>query len=673
MALLLFCALSFAGKAQFLIDVNKPPNPQVKAGYNLIFSDEFNTFNSQTWDKSYPGNDGPNYGDSGFCSDVNVRNAPKNTVNVLEPITTADGVVCLPLRTKIGEDMNACSHSSAEIKSFLNEEESPNYKDWKIYPNTYVEIRFKAPKCAGIGGGAWLYGPSQDNYDEIDFMEMYGDKPSSFQTAMHWGPHNNVSHDDGSGRVDLADIYGNEINIGDYFLSYGVYLDPAGRVDITVNDTWVSWKELYKDRCGRFDPLKRLQPYNLRIFTGASTLSGGDANYCNSFPVYLLVDHVRIYQKEGTMAVKYHPNTTGKMNLCSTGGGKNFGITYYPGATYSWSAHPGININNPDAEAEHQGDDNWRYYWVSPAPGVAAGVYSLTLTVTFPFPSYYTETIPLEITINTGAAPNPGPIQVAVSTDEVSAFVTKQAGTMGYEWKINNGPWKYIDNTVDPGAWNVCPVPLIAKPGQNSQTVCVRSVTACSTSDFHCETITFPPPGMNNPHRPVTPKSVELEEVSDCEYRLKVAQSESASEYLWSYDAQEWSSVSAQFGNAYNRFGNYLCGSKPFNIYVRAKNDNFLTDIYTGHITLPDDLPCWFPEIERNSANRPANNGDIVTEIVSINIMNAIGQNIRTSDQVSEPDQVILNGLQSGIYFLQYLGKDGAFVKTRKVAFVANH
>lgn len=675
---LLFCIFSFASEAQFNIDVNKPANPLTKAGYNLIFSDDFNTFNSGTWDRSYPGNDGPNYGDNNFCSHVNVRNAPKNVINVLDPITMYDGVnevTCLPLRTKEGEDKDACSYSSAEIKSFLNEVESPDYRDWKIYPNTYVEVRFKAPKCPGLGGGPWLYGPSQANYDEIDFMEMYGDHPGSFQTAMHWGP-NDEFHDDGSGRVDLFDLDGNTIDIGDYFLSYGVYLDPAGRVDITVNDTWVSWKELYKNSCGKFDPLKRLQPYNLRISTGSTTLSGGDVTQCDDLPAYLYIDHVRVYQKAGTKAVKYHPNTTGKMNLCSSGSGKNFGITYYPGAIYTWSEHPGFNINNPDEEAEHKGDDNWRYYWVSTIPGVASGVYTLTLTITFP--GGYTETLPLEVTVNSGAALPPGPIQVAVSPGEVSAFVTKQTGTMGYEWKVNNLPWKYVDNTVDPGAWNVCPVPLIAKPGQNSQNVCVRAVTGCAVSGFICQTITFPAPGdMSNPKRPATPNDVEVEQVSGCEYRLKVSQSEVASEYQWSYDAQEWNSISAQFGSAYNRFGSYLCGSDPFDIYVRAKSDNFLTDVYTKQINLPAGNGSCSGGREstkdRNNANNPVQYGHGDVEIESVAVMNVIGQNVRISNKVSEPDHVILYGLQSGVYFLQYLGRDGVFVKARKVAFVASH
>ena len=668
LAALFLCFFFFTGNAQpAYIDPNKPVNPLAKPGYNLIFVDDFDTFNSATWDRSYPGNDGPNVGDDDFCTHTNVRKAPKDPANVLDP-TIVDDVVCLPLRIKKAENENICGYSSAEIKSFLNEIESPNYKDWKIYENTYVEVRLKAPDCTGVGAAAWLYGPSQTNYDEIDFVELYGDAPSSFQTAMHWGPHDNRKSDDNNSKVDLFDLESRPVNLSDYFLTYGVYLDPNGPVRITVNDSYVSSKKLYENLNGKTDPFKRLQPYNLRIGTGSTTLSGGTVDDCNNLPVYLYVDYVRVYQKAGTKAVKYHPNTTGKMNLCSSGGGKNFGITYYPGAVYTWSVPPGLNVNNPDEEVEHQGDDNWRYYWVSVVPGVAAGVYQLTLTITFP--DGYAETLPLEVTVNNGAAPTPGVIQIATSPSEASAFVMKQAGTMGYEWRISNGAWKYVDNSIDPGTWNVCPGPLIPKPGQNSLNVCVRSVTACATSGSVCKTISFPVEnGMNSPRRPSTPGDVEAELVSDCEYRLKVAQSEYASEYLWSYDTEEWFPVSAEFGSAYNRFGNYVCGSGPFDIFVRAKSDNFITDIYTEQITIPE-----------GNANRSDGGDDGVIRyehedmaIESVVVTNVFGQNLRMSDRIAEPDHVILDGLQSGVYIFQYLGRDGALVKARKVAFVANH
>jgi len=490
--------------AQFRIDPKQAANPLEKPGYHLIFSDEFTVFDSTVWDRSSPGNDDYHYGHPMQCFSLNARQAPKNPSNVLPP--GPDGY--LPLRIREGEEQNACSHSSSEIKSFQNVYPSPNFRGWKVYPNSYVEVRAKMPDCRGLGAGLWLYGPSQDNYCEIDFLELYGDEPDAFQTNFIYGPHNSTLMD--QDKVRLSDLKGDKISLGHYFLTYAVEFDADSRIDIFVNNKWVSWKDQYWDRDGRYDPRKRVQPFDLRIGTGSTSLSGGDVTLCGDLPDYLFVDHVRIYLKEGHKAVHFFDKTQAKMDLCSDffwGDGKGYGVTYYPGAEYSWSGqHPGIHILDYEDDPGVRGNDNWQFYWISIDPGMAPGTYSQTLSVRFP--GGYTETLPLEVTVSDAGSPAPipeEPVRLALLDGTMTAAVHKQPGTTGYDWSTGDGNWRYVKNAADSTEWNVCPLSFPRKQESYVQEICIRTKTVCQISEQQCFTLNIPASGENCPSCPPAP------------------------------------------------------------------------------------------------------------------------------------------------------------------------
>ncbi len=506
---LLLQAAAHTLPAQFMIDPGQLPNPLEKPGYHLIFSDEFTVFDSTVWDRSSPGNDDYHYGHPMQCFSLNARNAPKNPSNVLP----ADSNGYLPLRIREGEEQNACSHSSSEIKSFQNVYPSPTYRGWKVYPNSYVEVRAKVPSCRGLGAGLWLYGPSRDNYCEIDFFEMYGDDPSAFQTNFIYGPHGNSLMD--QDKVELLDLKGNKMNIGHQFLTYAVEFDADRRIDMYVNNKWVSWKAQYRDRRGNYEPRKHVQPFDLRIGTGSTSLSGGDVTLCDHLPDYLLVDHVRVYLKDGYRAVRLFKEHQVKINLCnefSWGDGKGYGVTYYPGATYTWSDHPNIRIFDYEQDSTSKGNDDWQFYWISIDPDTPPGTYSQTLSVRFP--GGYIETLPLEVTVsNGGPAPAPGEIVRLTQLDgTVAAAVRKQPGTAGYEWSTGDGNWQYVDNAGDSTDWNIFPVFFPRKPERYTQEVCVRTKTVCHGSDQVCISMTIPAGGEDCPAcqpSPAVPETVQ--------------------------------------------------------------------------------------------------------------------------------------------------------------------
>ncbi|MBC7775473.1 MAG: family 16 glycosylhydrolase, partial [Phycisphaerae bacterium] len=162
------------------ISVPSPCDP--KSGYNLIVSDECNVFNASLWDKSSPGDDLPGYGDPLLCTYLGSENAPKNETNV----SAAGGTY--NLRVRQGEEQNVCSHSSAEIKTFNNVSEGNTFRSWKVFKDSYVEVRYRMPSCKGIGSAFWLYSVLPGKFYEIDIHEQDPAKPDQVNSNIHFGP-----------------------------------------------------------------------------------------------------------------------------------------------------------------------------------------------------------------------------------------------------------------------------------------------------------------------------------------------------------------------------------------------------------------------------------------------------------------------------------------------------
>jgi beta-glucanase (GH16 family) len=379
---LLFVSLLFAQSlfGQKRINPTLPATSPQKAGYNLIFEDNFDTFQADVWDKSKPGDDGEGYEQTALiCENLNARQAPKNEINVLTP---QNGL--LPLRIKRGEERNACGYSSAEIKTFSNDENKIQ-RAWKVYPNALVEVRMKVPFGKGLGGSAWLYGPSTGNYSEIDLIETYGKRTTSYQTNFFTGPSEDM--DSKSKRIKLVDFSGKKVVISDHFLTYAAEIVGDQSIKYFVNDVLVDTKNQKTE--GKYKNLRFAQSYNIRVSTGSTSLSGGDIRLCDSLPVYMYVDFVRVYQKAGTNAVKL--TTMGdnpESNFNSQSGG-NQGIlaNHYPKATYFWTAspqNPSYKVTIENEDADHQYGDDARFFWVTVPQNSPIGTYIFTLNVTFP-------------------------------------------------------------------------------------------------------------------------------------------------------------------------------------------------------------------------------------------------------------------------------------------------
>lgn len=379
----------FATAAQVKINTYADFQKLEKPGYRLLFEDDFTVFDSTVWDKSCPGNDDWNYGQPEICTSLNSRNAPKNPSNILPP--TPEG--WLPLQVRRGEDRAACQFSSAEIKTFKNDDSTQTFRDWRIYPNSYIEVRAKYPDCAGVTGAAWIYGPSDGNYFEIDFLEGFGKRASEFQTNFHFGKPGRMKSDPQV--VKLADSLGRPLRLADQFLTYAVQIEDHGAAEIFVNDSPVG-KKIQRRNGIMPRRWKRVQPAFLRIGTGSSTLDGWRVADCEQLPSIFWVDFVRVWQREGTRAVQMHLGTSAEISLHKNldwNDGAGFAVTYYPKARYDWSAHPEFDIS----QHGHERDDEFNYFWISLRPDTPTGEYDLSLTVSFS--SGYVEILPCKIVV----------------------------------------------------------------------------------------------------------------------------------------------------------------------------------------------------------------------------------------------------------------------------------
>lgn len=206
------------------IDPTLPPTGSCnfKIGYRLIFQDEFNSFNSDSWDISSPGDDQPNYGQDGFCEE------PYKTVVNASNSFVSNGE--LHLRVREGEDMNACDFSGGEVKTFNNY--PGGMRHWKMYSNSYLEARIKVAYFRGTASSFWLYGsvagtPGNGRFFEIDMFETGYLDETKLGANLHYGHSYETSHYTDPKSFVFRDEEGDDVNLHEQFLTYGIELTDS--------------------------------------------------------------------------------------------------------------------------------------------------------------------------------------------------------------------------------------------------------------------------------------------------------------------------------------------------------------------------------------------------------------------------------------------------------------
>jgi beta-glucanase (GH16 family) len=509
--LLFLLEISFS---QIQIDPNLQPTLD-KPGFNLIFNDDFGSFQPTVWNRSVPGDDLWPYSEPDMCAKA--EETPLNVSNVLSP---TGGI--LKIRVREGEDQNACDYSGGEIKSFSTDSNDA-VKHWKVLPNTYLEARIKVPECEGVGGAFWLWGgvSAPKRFMEVDMIEVYGNRRSEFQANLHWGQGHlpNQPRWDSPISVGVEDLNGDDVRLSDQFLMFGVYHDNT-KVELTLNGVGYRTYQM-AGHGGGYNYYLRPSPFSVRLGSGSSSVGPGTPADCDWLPAYFEIDYVRLWQKAGTQAIKLTDN---KISLCSDlpwGDGTNVSVPLYPGAQYTWGSTPYFNFG----PSGFGSDCNCVGWWTTVVPGTPAGVYPVNLTVTFT--GGYQEQVTLLIQVTSGTPP--APTNILVFNDNVQVYnfgVQIAPGTTGYEYSIDGGQtWERVPNPAV-GQYNIWPKEFIEMSEQYHVYVCVRAYTNCGVSSPYCAYRTVPTSGC--PYCRLTmlsPHAIFVEESSPGLYRLKVNKS----------------------------------------------------------------------------------------------------------------------------------------------------
>jgi beta-glucanase (GH16 family) len=360
-------------------------NPE-KVGYKLLFQDEFDTYNPMKWDRSSPGNDGPSYDMEDFQKLT--TQTPQNLSNIL---MSDEGFLRIQVRKD--EDRHKTQYSGGEIKSFNNTNwTNPEgvFRNWLVYPNTYLEARLKIPECPGVNAALWLYGiigvkeDPERRFLEIDIIESYGSKSSMFTTTMHYGKeYRDKTHRYKSKRIKVRDQNRSEIILKDQFLTFGIDWTEKDIKLFLNGEVYQTFKLKPNNKAKRYKYLKSL-PAFIRLGAGKSSIESDNPEACNALPVFLDIDYIRLYAKTNDQATKFLTDyddlliskTKGEANS-----GCNISVNYLPGVKYSWAGADGFEIaENPN----NRNSCNCEQWWITTQGNLKIGKYTLELNIEYP-------------------------------------------------------------------------------------------------------------------------------------------------------------------------------------------------------------------------------------------------------------------------------------------------
>ncbi|GEM_PF-643768 len=357
------------------------PNPASKPGWNLIFSDEFQTgpLDKTRWNTSNPWDDG-----DGTCHRRFAMNPSNTSADTGYARVTNSG----------DSSLSTCPYSSGEIKSMSIRDTS--FGSYFFYAPGYFETRVKLFTRTGQGAACWLWGYGTAGnpgipgpWNEIDIFELNGVNNNIFNGTYHWTWNNvHVSQTYDAYLTDSTQFY----DLGSEWTTFGLQWDTIA-IRWFVNNTLI--KELSMDVIPPFcvnaaHYTKPLAPFCIRFSTGPNTV-GNQSGVPDpaDFPQSMLVDYVRVYKKSGTKAAPIILQDS-VYQVCASANSpgtssKIIRTRYYPGAVYTWSspAYDFTKITAPPPQPPEK-----MILWVK--PGTTAG-FTYPICLKTVFPGNYTE------------------------------------------------------------------------------------------------------------------------------------------------------------------------------------------------------------------------------------------------------------------------------------------
>lgn len=306
--------------------------------YELVWSDEFN-YNglpdSTNW--SYE------VGSSGWGN----NELQYYTQNRLKNARVEDSILIIEAHK---ESYQGSQYTSARLITY------PNKLYWKYGK---IEARIKLPYGQGIWPAFWMLG--RDIFEgngwpacgEIDIMELIGGGEGK----------DDVSH----GTIHWEDAQGNHAMYGDsYQLSQGIFNDDFHDFTIEWNTTSIKWyMDGIKFHEADITP-SHLSEFHNEFFILLNVAVGGNwpgnPNSTTQFPQQMMVDYVRVYQKNQTPEIK------GKKKVIKAESGVSYSTVESNEFIYSWSVPADAQI------VSGQGTHNIKVAW-----GCTSGTVSCEL------------------------------------------------------------------------------------------------------------------------------------------------------------------------------------------------------------------------------------------------------------------------------------------------------
>ena len=240
-------------------------------GWNQTWADEFEgtTVDTTKWD--------PILWTTPFNNEQQAYHPSRVTVSDGNLVLTADDA-----------NFGGKSYTSGKVESKYTQQ----YGRW--------EIRAKLPGTQGTWPAIWLL-PDTSVYPwpsqgEIDIMENRGHQPELTSSAYHWGP--NFQTRQFTFEEQEATNGGQAENYHDEFHTYAVEWD-ATKLRFFVDD--VHYQTISNARTGGFlgrqsAPVETV----LNVAVGGDFLGGEQPNGSSVWPQQMLIDYVRIYERDAS-------------------------------------------------------------------------------------------------------------------------------------------------------------------------------------------------------------------------------------------------------------------------------------------------------------------------------------------------------------------------------------
>jgi beta-glucanase (GH16 family) len=459
------------------------PNPPGKPGWNLIFSDEFqsDSLSPARWNHSTPWDDGNGSCVRSFA--FNPENAAIENGNA-RIINTAD--TYLP----------GCQYSGGEIKTMSVRDSA--FSSYYFYAPGYLETRVKLFNKTGQGAACWLWAVGTPEnpglsgpWNEIDLFEINGVNNNIFTGTYHWTYNNvHVSQNHNVYLTDSTQQYDLETN----WTTFGLEWDTAS-VKWYVNNVLV--KELDFSLIPPFCiPAAHysipLSPFCIRFSTSSNTVGNQSVVATPAdFPQSMLVDYVRVYKKSGQKAAPIMMQD-GRYQICSTAispatSAKIIRTRYYPDATYEWSS-PAFEMEKVISPVPQPPEQ--MLLWIK--PGITAGqTYPVYLKAIFP--ANYTEYDTADIFIASEIPGLPPDNFVPAQIDSLCYFSISAPvapHTAACEYSLDNGiNWLNGDISTTDGV-DTCSFGMF-KPDEHVE-FAFREQNGCGWSPVRFSEMTMP-------------------------------------------------------------------------------------------------------------------------------------------------------------------------------------